>query len=52
MIATKPIDLRARLNEYLDSAFSGESVVVSRKDNKNVIIVSEREYNGEGKEKC
>lgn len=45
MIATKPIDLRARLKDYLDSAFSGEPVIVSRKNNQNVVIVSEREYN-------
>lgn len=45
MIATKPIDLRARLKDYLDNAFDGEPVIVSRKDNRNVVIVSEREYN-------
>ena len=45
MIATKPVDLRARLKDYLDNAFNGEPVIVSRKDNKNVVIVSEREYN-------
>lgn len=45
MIATKPMDLRARLKDYLDSAFSGEPVIVSRKNNQNVVIVSEREYN-------
>lgn len=45
MIATKPVDLRARLKDYLDSAFRGEPVIVSRKNNQNVVIVSEREYN-------
>lgn len=45
MIATKPVDLRARLKEYLDSAFNGEPVIVSRKGNRNVVIVSEGEYN-------
>ncbi len=45
MIATKPIDLRARLKDYLDNAFNGEPVIVSRKNNENVVIVSEREYN-------
>lgn len=33
MIATKPIDLRANLKNYL------------RKNNQNVVILSEREYN-------
>ena len=45
MIATKPVDLRAKLKDYLDSAFSGEPVIVSRKNNQNVVIVSEHEYN-------
>ena len=45
MIATKPIDLRANLKSYLDDAFNGEPVIVSRKNNRNVVIVSEREYN-------
>lgn len=45
MIATKPIDLRAHLKNYLDNAFDGEPVIVSRKNNRNVVIVSEREYN-------
>ncbi len=45
MIATKPIDLRANLKSYLDNAFNGEPVIVSRKNNRNVVIVSERDYN-------
>jgi antitoxin YefM len=45
MIATKPVDLRARLKEYLDNASNGGPVIVSRKNNRNVVIVSEREYN-------
>ena len=45
MIATKPIDLRANLKNYLDDAFNGEPVIVSRKNNRNVVIVSEHEYN-------
>ena len=45
MIATKPVDLRANLNDYLDNAFNGESVIVSRENNKNFVIISDREYN-------
>ncbi|HBA48311.1 MAG TPA: antitoxin PHD [Lachnospiraceae bacterium] len=45
MIAAKPVDLRAKLKEYLDNAFNGEPVIVSRKNNRNVVIVSEHEYN-------
>ena len=45
MIATKQTDLRANLKKYFDIAFSGEPVIVSRKQNKNVVVISEREYN-------
>ena len=45
MIAAKPIDLRENLKKYLDNAFNGEPVIVSRKNNQNVVILSEREYN-------
>lgn len=45
MIATKQVDLRANIKKYFDIAFDGEPVIVSRKDNKNVVIVSEQEYN-------
>ena len=45
MIATKPMDLRANLKNYLDNAFNGEPVIVSRKNNRNVVIVSEQDYN-------
>ena len=51
MIATKPIDLRANLKKYLDNAFNGEPVIVSRKNNQNVVILSEREYNDLAKAK-
>lgn len=45
MIAAKPIDIRAKLKDYMDIAFNGEPVIVSRKGNRNVVIVSEQEYN-------
>ena len=45
MIATKPIELSANLKNYLDNAFNGEPVIVSRENNQNVVILSEREYN-------
>lgn len=45
MIAIKPITLRANLKDYLDNAFNGESIIVSRTNNKNVVIISEHEYN-------
>ena len=45
MIATKQMDLRANIKKYFDLAFNGEPVIVSRKENKNVVVISETEYN-------
>lgn len=45
MIVTKQMDVRANIKKYFDMAFGGEPIVVSRKQNKNVVIVSEQEYN-------
>lgn len=45
MIATKPMDLRANMKKYFDLAFAGEPIIVSRKENQNVIVISETEYN-------
>ena len=45
MIATKQLDLRANIKKYFDLAFNGEPVIVSRKENKNVVVISEAEYN-------
>lgn len=45
MIATRQMDVRANIKKYFDIAFNGEPVIVSRKENKNVVIISEAEYN-------
>ena len=45
MIETKQMDLRANIKKYFDLAFAGETVIVSRKENKNVVVISETEYN-------
>ena len=45
MIATKQVDIRANIKKYFDLAFNGQTVVVSRKENKNVVVISEKEYN-------
>lgn len=45
MIATKQMDIRANIKKYFDLAFSGEPIIVSRKENKNVVVISEKEYN-------
>lgn len=45
MIATKQIEVRENIKKYFDMAFEGEPVVVSCQKNKNVVIISESEYN-------
>ena len=45
MIVTKVADLRYKQKEYFDKAFEGETVVVSRPKNQNVVILSEQNYN-------
>ena len=45
MIATKQMDIRANIKKYFDIEFEGEPVIVSRKENRNVVIISETEYN-------
>ena len=45
MIVTKQMDLRANIKKYFDIAYDGEPVIVSRKKNKNVVIISESKYN-------
>ena len=41
----KQADVRANLKMYFDIAFEGEPVIVPRKEAKNVVIISEGEYN-------
>lgn len=45
MIATRPLDFRNNLKEYMDFAFHGEPVVIARPKNQNVVMVSEKDYN-------
>ncbi|MDO4438002.1 MAG: type II toxin-antitoxin system Phd/YefM family antitoxin [Eubacteriales bacterium] len=45
MVATKPLDLRSNLKKYMDCAFSGEIVVITRPKQENVVMISEDAYN-------
>lgn len=45
MIVTKPIEFRTNLKRYMDQAYEGESVVVARPKNHNVVVISEESYN-------
>jgi len=39
------MDIRANIKKYFDLASDGEQVIVSRKQHKNVVVISEDEYN-------
>ncbi len=38
-------EIRSNIKKYFDMAYDGEPIIVPRRENKNVIILSEREYN-------
>ena len=44
MTIAKQIDIRANIKKYFDMAFNGEPIIVPRKENKNVVILSEKDY--------
>ena len=41
----KQMDLRSNIMKYFDMAYEGETVIVPRKQDHNVVIISEDEYN-------
>lgn len=45
MMAVKSIDVRDNFRAFCDRAFHGETIIVSRKKNENVVIIGEQEYN-------
>ena len=45
MKAVKSIELRDNLKKYCDEVYKGETLVISRKRNENVVMLSEKEYN-------
>lgn len=44
MIVAKQIDIRKNIKHYFDMAFSGDTILVPRKENKNVVVISQNEY--------
>ena len=44
MVIAKQMEIRANIKKYFDLAYNGNPVVVPRKENKNVVIISEEEY--------
>ena len=45
MIAVKSMDVRENFKEWCNKVIGGETLIVSRPKNENVVIVSEKEYN-------
>ena len=37
-------DIRANMKKYFDLAYEGETIIVPRKENRNIVILSETEY--------
>ncbi len=42
MIAVKPTDIRNQQKKYFEQAYAGETLIVSRPQNQNVVIISEQ----------
>lgn len=51
MLAVKSMDVRDHFKEWCNKVIGGETLVVSRPKNENVVIVSEKEYNEMAKAK-
>ena len=51
MIAVKSLDVRENFKEWCNKVIGGETLIVSRPKNENVVIVSEKEYNEMAKAK-
>ena len=45
MTAVKSIDLRDNFKNFCDKVFRGETIIISRPKNENVVMISEDEYN-------
>lgn len=45
MIAVKSMDLRDNFKALCDKVFHGETLIISRPKNENVVMLSETEYN-------
>ncbi len=45
MIIAKQMDIRSNIKKYFDLAYDGEIIFVPRKESRNIVIISEDEYN-------
>lgn len=51
MLAVKSMDVRDNFKALCDKVFKGETLIVSRPKNENIVMMSESEYNKLMKEK-
>ena len=40
----RQVDVRSNIKKFFDMAYDGAALLVPRKENKNVVIISEKEY--------
>lgn len=45
MLAVKSMNVRDNFKELCDKVINGETVIISRPKNQNIVMVSEKEYN-------
>ena len=45
MLAVKSMDVRDNFKVFCEKVFGGETLVISRPKNENVVMISEKEYN-------
>lgn len=45
MLAVKSMDVRDNFKALCDKVFKGETLIVSRPKNENIVMMSEKEYN-------
>lgn len=45
MLAVKSMDVRENFKALCDKVFQGETLIISRPRNENVVMLSEKEYN-------
>ena len=45
MLAVKSMDVRDDFKVFCEKVFGGETLVISRPKNENVVMISEKEYN-------
>lgn len=45
MLAVKSMDVRENFKNFCEKVINGETLIISRPKNKNVVMLSEAEYN-------